>query len=157
MANRFWSKVNKAGPTQPHMKTRCWVWLASLDKRGYGQYHLLGRTVRAHHAAWYEVHRKLPAKCLLHRCDNPACVRPSHLVEGTQQDNIKDMLRKGRGSGGKGESHGKAKLTEATVRSIRQEYRTGTTSYLKLAAKYGVGDDQICRIVQRKLWKHVKE
>ena len=51
-----------------------------------------------HRAAWMITHGEIPEGLLvLHKCDNPPCVKPEHLFLGTQQDNIKDMYAKDRG------------------------------------------------------------
>jgi hypothetical protein len=53
--------------------------------------------VRAHRFAWIEANGPVPAGLhVLHTCDNPLCVRPSHLWLGTQAENLADMTAKGR-------------------------------------------------------------
>jgi hypothetical protein len=95
MAERFWAKVDKSGD--------CWLWTGGLASKGYGQVWVgFGKKCLAHRVAWELTHGTLPAHesyhgiCVLHRCDNPRCVRPSHLFVGTIGDNIRDMHRKGR-------------------------------------------------------------
>ena len=75
----------------------CWQWTASFDDRGYGQYFLNGKLTKAHRAAWFFAFGSIgKGKFICHHCDNKWCVRPSHLFEGTQTDNIRDAVRKGR-------------------------------------------------------------
>lgn len=51
----------------------------------------------AHRVAWVLAGNELPAgACLLHKCDNPACINPLHLFLGSRRDNMHDMTRKGR-------------------------------------------------------------
>jgi len=89
---RFWSKVRKA--------KGCWVWQAGGHKFGYGEFHLGGGSnyVRAHRFSWVLANERPVPKgmSVLHRCDNPLCVRPSHLFLGSQRDNVLDMVQKGR-------------------------------------------------------------
>jgi hypothetical protein len=99
LADRFWSKVDKNGPTQPHMTTPCWVWTAYRDRDGYGKFGLSGprRVVKASRVAWeIEIGPILVGLMALHRCDNPPCVRADHLFLGTCADNLRDMADKGR-------------------------------------------------------------
>jgi len=88
MTRSFWSKVNKHGPRAGRLG-RCWVWTGTRDIGGYGR--LAGRL--AHRVAWGDVPDGL---CVLHRCDNPPCVRRSHLFLGTRLDNAIDAKSKGR-------------------------------------------------------------
>lgn len=103
---RFWDKVNKDGPVPQHMSHlgRCWEWTAFRDHRGYGRYAASGDDGRrlfqsARRASWFIKHGEIPENYVCHKCDNPGCVRPSHLFVGTHQDNMADMRRKGRSRG----------------------------------------------------------
>jgi DNA invertase Pin-like site-specific DNA recombinase len=93
--------------------------------------------------------------CCLHRCDNPSCVNPNHLFTGSQLDNIRDTISKGRNRGGSspGEKNKAAKLTEAEVREIRMLYNSFDISSKELSERYGVSLSCICRIVGNKSWK----
>lgn len=82
---RFWEKVDKNGPTPVHAPELgpCWVWTASLRAKGYGAfgYTLNGKTVQDRgHRFSYALHvGPIPARAfVLHKCDNPACVNPTH-------------------------------------------------------------------------------
>lgn len=85
---RFWEKVDKSGD--------CWVWTASVDLKGYGNFkHPLGSD--AHTFSWTLHYGPITGGlCVLHRCDNPPCIRPNHLFLGTRADNNLDMIDKGR-------------------------------------------------------------
>lgn len=89
---RFYDKVDSTG--------ECHIWTAAKTSRGYGRLsaHMRkGKVQLAHRFAW-ELERGPipPGACVCHSCDNPACVRVSHLFLGSQVDNIADMTRKGR-------------------------------------------------------------
>lgn len=84
---RVWSYVEK-GP-------RCWNWIGHLDKRGYGRLELNNGCAYAHRVVYELIHGRTELD-VLHSCDNPACVRPDHLRAGTHQENMRDMLVRGR-------------------------------------------------------------
>jgi hypothetical protein len=78
----------------------CHEWNAYKNEHGYG---VIGfatkRTMLAHRLSWILSFGEIPAGlCVCHKCDNPGCVRPEHLFLGTQQENVRDMVRKGRNS-----------------------------------------------------------
>jgi hypothetical protein len=79
----------------------------------------------AHRYSYELYHNRLikDGMILLHLCDNPKCVRPDHLQEGTHKENTADMMNKGRGS--VGEKVGTSKLSEAQVKEIRAKYKSG--------------------------------
>jgi hypothetical protein len=93
---RFFAKVNVNGPTMPHMTTPCHVWMGAKAGNGYGRISLHGRLVGAHRVAWMISQGARPAMHVLHKCDNPLCVNPAHLYEGTDADNTRDMISRGR-------------------------------------------------------------
>jgi len=82
----------------------CWLWLRSKTKRGYGKITLDGKTLYVHRVVWEALHGEIPKGMkILHHCDNPSCVNPAHLFQGTQKDNMQDMLAKGRGNKASGD------------------------------------------------------
>jgi hypothetical protein len=76
LAERLWPHVAKGAA--------CWEWTGHRNPDGFGQLRLDGRRIAAHRAAWLLTHGEIPpAMRLRHRCHNPACVRPDHLVLDT--------------------------------------------------------------------------
>lgn len=155
-AERFWAKVDKG----PHPKG-CWVW-TGCDQRGkgYGGFRFRGRGVGVHRLS-YEIHKGVaPANLLVcHECDNRLCVNPDHLWLGTNQDNMTDMVKKGRHVNGAipaGENCYAAKITEIQILEMRAIYLKGGTSQRKLGERFGIGQMQVCRILRGERWKHLK-
>lgn len=140
---RFWKKVDKSGD--------CWLWTAYKKKGGYGTFNVEGTMITAHRFSWQIHFGGIPEGMnVLHKCDTPACIRPEHLFLGTQQDNIDDMVEKGRQQ--KGEKHGNAKLDEEIVLCIRKYYPMFTQK--KLGEFFNVGQNTISKVVLFQLWSH---
>lgn len=101
--SRFFSMIEKS-------KQGCWNWIGQINKYGYGVFSILALPVSAHRYS-YVIHvAEIPGELLvLHKCDNPKCVNPSHLFLGTQKDNMKDMDMKGR----RRNQYGKCRSNEA--------------------------------------------
>lgn len=145
---RFWSKVEKTND--------CWEWRAGVDSSGYGIFYIKGTPIRASRFAWGVEFGEIPTGiCVLHRCDNRLCVKPEHLFLGTKNDNVQDMIRKGRNVVLIGEKHGMSKLKEMDVRNIRDEYATGKTTQRRLSRRYGVSRGMIGHITRMNNWRHL--
>lgn len=160
---RFWTKVDQNGPVPPHRPEldQCWVWIARLTDSGYGRLRMCNtnrnKDIRAHVASWIlTVGPITDGLCVLHHCDNPRCVRPSHLWLGTRGDNIRDCIAKNRHPtvGKRGESHLLAVLTEEKVLQIRDRYKPIRGIVTQLAKEYGVSIALISMIVHNKIWTH---
>ncbi len=150
--SRFLAMVNKDGPVHPTLGTKCWLWMGSTDRLGYGHFNLNGKTTLAHRVALTLFDTPIPrGRLALHRCDNPSCVKPAHLFTGTDADNSADCVSKGRSPHGERNAH--AKLTERCVRTIRTIYAEGRTTYQTLARWFDVHHSVIGKIVIRKTWR----
>lgn len=151
----FWSFVQKADGDA------CWLWTKSTSRYGYGQqFWTDGKNWIAHRLAWTLTHGAIPKSvCLCHRCDNPACVRPSHMFLGTQADNLADMRAKGRGfdfpTEKRGEKNPRARLTDNDVREIRRRHAAGE-SIKRLGKAFNYAHTNISAIIRGKIWAHVR-
>jgi hypothetical protein len=156
---RFWRQVKK-------MDSGCWVW-TGVTTNGYGQISYGGKGRRAHRVSW-ELHcGTIPDGLLvLHKCDNPPCVNPSHLFLGTHQDNMDDAIEKGRRPTGelhpsrlhpelmsRGEDNGSAKLTAEQVMAIRD--RKGKAKHREIAKEFGIARSTVSTILRGEIWRHL--
>lgn len=134
---RFWLQVA--------VKDGCWEWLGKR-RNGYGEIStsLFDRaTKKRAHILSYFIHNGAWAKNFVcHTCDNPGCVNPAHLFDGTPADNSRDAAIKGRL---------KRKLTPQQVVEIRKLLNQGVTTRT-LAGQFGVGKSLISSIGRRKWW-----
>lgn len=121
-------------------KGACWEWKQCQLKHGYGSFCTgLGKVHHLAHRYAYEItYGPVPSGMnVLHKCDNPPCCNPDHLFLGTQADNIKDKLSKGRQPSG--DRHYKSKYPEVLVRAALAAYRNGEGSQQQVADRFGVG------------------
>lgn len=147
--SRFEGFINKSGPVVRAELGPCWDWTGSLNSCGYGNFRL-GRVVSAHRVAW-RLWRSDPGICsVLHQCDRPSCVNPGHLFLGSQRDNMRDCVTKGRMPRA-GKFNGRAKLAPESVTEIRRRYAAGARQ-VDLAAAFGVTQTQISNIVRGVQW-----
>lgn len=143
---RFLSKVK--------ITDSCWLWIASKDSKGYGGFRFLGKMNKAHRISWLLFKGSIPNKMLIcHKCDTPACVRPSHLFLGTYMDNSTDCVNKGRTLHRYGADNPNAKLKNSEIKEIIRLYSTGNTTLMELGKLYGVTHQAIGLITKR----HEKE
>lgn len=139
----------------PENLDECWVWTGAPSKKGYGMFKLAGKTVQAHRLSWELFHGPIPeGKQVLHKCDNPPCVNPSHHYLGDNDQNVQDRVDRHRSSAGV--NHPESKLTEEQVRYIRNKYWPWRYPASKLAAELGVTSKTIIDVVKRRTYKEIK-
>ncbi len=145
---RFWAKVER------RRKNQCWLWLASLRGRGYGQFGgplCHGAHGAAHRISWLIHFGPIPdGLFVLHHCDNPRCVNPSHLFLGTHQDNMADRDAKNRVA--HGERHYRATTSAAKVGMARRMFSAGS-SIAEITAATSLSRRILKRVIEGKQWK----
>ncbi len=161
--DRFWAKVEKTAG--------CWNWTGGTVRGGYGWFWIEGEIrEQAHRLSWKWAKGEIPAGIMvLHDCDNPACVRPSHLYLGDNDDNMRDRTKRKRHwanlrpkehkahmasirftDGLPGERNPMAKLTWDKVRQLRARASETRTS---LAREFGLSLQCVCNVLNGKTWK----
>ena len=152
----------------------CWNWTGPKNTDGYGVLFLNlnkenGRRMvtSSHRYAYEKYHGEIPeGMCVMHKCDNPACTNPDHLLLGTISENNKDRSKKGR-SGSRiftddqratyskmtrGSANAVSKLTEEQAAEIKHN-RSMTN--LETALFYGISKSVVSHIRTNRSWKHV--
>lgn len=154
---RFVRKVDFRGPNG------CWVWRGHKNNKGYGQVRYNKVCYLAHRFAYALFRAPVPAGVsVCHTCDN-RCVNPSHMFLGTQKDNMRDMIAKGRGAHQRGthkvyrgSQNGSSRLNESQVREIKQALRFPRRGLVpELARRFGVDPRTIDFIRVGHTWSHI--
>lgn len=140
---RFWAKVHKTDD--------CWIWQGAIGNSGYGQVKIDGKVQLAHRVTWTFKYGDPGELCVLHKCDNPPCVRPDHLFIGTKQDNSDDMVNKGRSYNRHGSKNPNNKLTPEQITEIRN--LKGKAKQVDIARKFGINQTHVSRIFRGEVWK----
>lgn len=138
----------------------CWIWKNVIANNGYpilqmGKHAGPNHVRVAAHRFSYELHNEtvIPSgMCVCHKCDNRACVNPEHLFLGTQDDNMQDMIRKGRKT--VGEKVSNSKITAEDVQKICEMRESGLT-FVSIARQFNLTKTSVARIVKGKAWKHI--
>lgn len=125
---------------------QCRLWTGYRVK-GYGRTTFRRKQMLVHRVIFAWANQRWPRDKVLHTCDRASCIEPAHLFEGTQADNMADMVRKGRASRAR---HRNAKLTVSQVAEIRRQL--DARSQRQLAARYGVSQATISDIACRRTW-----
>ena len=153
---RFWDKVNKTNT--------CWLWTGALNEHGYGVVAMGAdhspRNELAHRVSWALKHGPIPpGVMILHRCDNPPCVRDEHLFDGSQSDNMKDSAQKGRHPRNRtqylptGKDHHHYQQGHKLTRDRALEIRASTGLNVEVAARFGVSASLVSLIRSGKIWR----
>lgn len=146
LSKRLYGNVKRNG--------KCLEWAGNKDKNGYGRMSVHNKSTLTHRIAWELSNGPIPkGLCVLHKCDNPSCIRIDHLFLGDRIDNNHDCIRKGRANkrGLIGEEHNLAKLTDADVMAIRASDERGKD----LAERYDVEQTTITDVRKGKTWQHL--
>jgi len=135
--------------------TGCWIWNGTKDKDGYGR-SFFNYTPYLANRLSYELFKGTIPKGLFvcHECDNPSCVNPEHLFLGTHQDNMDDMVAKGRSPKQRGEAASTHVLTEKQAQYIL-DFHHYHGSLTMLAKKFGVDISTVFYVKSGKSWSHL--
>ena len=136
-----------------HRSNECLIWPFTKHRDGHGRIRFNRADQYAHRVAFYITYGRWPFPIGRHICDTPACFNPRHVIDGTDADNSRDMVIRGRS--GKGSANASAKLTEDAVRSMRHDYFSGRSTVDQLAKRYLVTASTAKRAIDGKTWKHV--
>lgn len=128
-AYQFWKQVEVKGHND------CWEWKGRRQKKGYGAFRMQNDNMHtwiSSRVAYWLYHGRQPGKLqVTHKCDNPPCVNPKHLVLGTPLDNARDMIDKSRIP---------LKFTPGIAKSIRSMYFNQGFTSRKIKSIFGCGD-----------------
>lgn len=157
MSNLFWETRGMSIKEKLEFRSKdvgkCREWTGSVSKRGYGYLRINKTSYRVHRLAYETFCGGIPeGMCVLHSCDNRKCINPEHLFVGTNADNTKDMIGKGRMA--VGEALPQSILTANEVIKIKKmiEHKIPQT---EIARNFNVARTTISSISTGKSWAHV--
>lgn len=139
----------------------CKLWTGFRNPKGYGRTKHKDKNVLVHRMAYCEHHglkiEDIDGIVIRHKCDNPACIEPTHLQPGTVADNNRDKILRGRAVNPpkvRGEAHSQARLSENQVREVKRLLALGLKS-TKISEYLGVSRGCIRGIQTGANWKHI--
>ena len=158
---RFWRKVTLCA----HVRARigehylaceacCWLWQGGTDAGGYGRSRYVLREREeyyVHRVAWGFAHQGMNPpedREVAHTCDNPPCCNPSHFWLATHQQNIQDMMDKGRGNRG----HRIAKKLGWEKAARIRELEQARLTQREIAAVMGCSQVMVCHVLKGRAW-----
>lgn len=146
-----WKYVDVKGPDE------CWPWKSTLNRDGYGVCQHEGKSRNASRAAFITNFGEIASDLVVrHKCDNAACCNPSHLIAGTQAENLRDCRERGRQVYLFGADHLRpcAKLTAEIVLAARYYYKHGMKQ-AQIGRLFGVDNSSMSRALRGITWAHV--
>jgi hypothetical protein len=85
----FWNNIVKT--------ENCWLWIGGKNKTGYGRVRIGNKYYLPHRLIIQHKFDITDTKInICHKCDNPSCVNPKHLIVGNKFINMQDACKKGR-------------------------------------------------------------
>ena len=130
----------------------CIIHPNKVNQKGYVNISFNGSKTRAHRVSYCIANgvtlESIKGLLVRHKCDVRNCVNPEHLELGSHQDNMDDMVSRGRSK--KGEANWNVKINDEQCREILKVYVRGRKGYglRTLAKKYGVALNTILMIVR---------
>lgn len=136
-------------------QAQCWEWLAAKSDKGYGKLMVDTQSKKfelAHRYA-YALHFGSipPGMVVRHKCDNQGCVNPYHLELGTQKDNIRDAVQRGRLKqrlSAIGEKNGSCKFTDEQVEQMRVMQKEGA-SFQEIAHAFNASYSHVTKVCRK--------
>lgn len=125
----------------------CLVWQGSVNDRGYGTVRFRGPVHYAHRVAFRLSRGCWPDEHVLHSCDNPLCVNPGHLRDGTHHENMADCAERRRNTTPR-KGNGRSKLSAEDIESIRARFLAGDTNKSAIARDFGVTPTRIRQVLK---------
>jgi len=132
----------------------CWIfYLSPKNNQRYGSIVYNGKEERVHRVSFILEYGNIPDGLVVrHRCDNTLCVNPSHLLLGTQLENIQDMVDRGRASRRKGSQNPAAKISESIAAEIRALFTGARGDIRRLSERFKISETTVSRVVNNKTW-----
>lgn len=129
----------------------CWNWTGNLSAHGYGRFD--SGLFRAHaHRFMFVAMNDIEPEVVRHTCNNRRCVKPTHLIGGTQEQNMRDKFFDGTGN--------TQKLSPSDVMDIRDRfvrYNKRRSNAREIAAEYGVTAKYVVLIAEGKRLTYVRQ
>ena len=126
----------------------CWEFKGCKNKDGYGKIGTGSKKNEFAHRVIFKMYNSdIPDNMVvLHTCDNPSCCNPKHLVLGTQNDNIQDMVQKGRNKVRTG-----CRMPLELVEEIKNNYKGQRNFKIEMAKKYNCSPTTITNLIKKSI------
>lgn len=133
-------------------KNGCLEYQSYISPAGYPHARLRKKAHNAHRVAYILFKGEIASNVVVrHTCDNRKCVNPDHLIAGSQADNVRDCMIRGRRATPCGDKHPFAKLRATDIPFIKQLLSSGASQQW-IASMVGVTQSTISKISLDRIW-----